>query len=213
MSVNGVSNSNSLIAQLSGVSQTRTRRFENDGDAAAQGVAASNSGGGLFGAIASAFSQIGVGSGAASSSLGSSDSTSSSQDPTQALGAFMQALMAALHGQSAQSQGIANPASQTGADADGDNDGTTSATQGHGGRRGQLQTDLQGLLQQLAASSSTTSQPASDTTVGALQQSFQSLMSAVGDTSGKATLSNFLNALSGQLSGAPATGNIIHTAV
>jgi len=221
MSVSSVSSSNSWINQLSSVNQTRGRRSDNDGDDGVQQAGQGRSGGGLFSAIANALSQIGVGSNtstasSSSSSSNSSDSSSSSsQDPAQALGAFMQSLMAALHAQSAQSQGTTSSSAQAGTDSDGDSDGTTLSTQGHSHHRGHLQSDLESLMQQLASSSTTSSSSSttSDSSVSALQQSFQNLMGAVGDTSSNATLSNFLTALSGQFSGASAIGNVVKTSV
>lgn len=223
MSVNSVSNNSSWISQITGASQTRGRRSDNDGDDGVQQAGQGRSGGGLFSAIANALSQIGVGSSSStasspsssSSSASSDSSSSSSQDPAPALGSFMQSLMAALHAQSAQSQGTTSSSAQAGTDSDGDNDGTTSSTQGHGHHRGHLQSDLESLMQKLASSSTASNSlsTTSDSSVSALQQSFQNLMGAVGDTSSNATLSNFLTALSGQFSGASTTGNVVKTSV
>lgn len=215
MSVSATTNSASSISQLNSTSRTQRQRPDNDGDGDG-GVRGHRrgEGGGFRNAIASALSQLGIGTtsgttASSSSNSASQDSASTSSasqsDQAQALSAFMHSLMAALHAQS-------NPASatapQAGTDSDGDNDGSTAATQGHR-HRPNVQGDLQSLMQELASGSSSTS--GADPTVGALQQSFQSLLSAYGDSGSSATLGNFLQALSSQFPGGSTSGNVVKT--
>lgn len=207
MSIASVQSSN-WVSQVGGVSSSAVRRG-NEGDSDEGGQRVGRQKGGFAAAIASALGQIGVsGATAGSGNTASSTGDTSSQDPAQALSAFMQSLMSALHAQNSQAnaaQGVA------GADADGDGDSSTSSVQGHRHQRPNMQADLQSLIQQLASSGTANASSGSGSAVDGLQQSFQNLMSAVGDTNSNATLSNFLQVLSSQMSGASKVGNAIST--
>jgi hypothetical protein len=180
-------------------------------------------GGGFIDAITQALKQLGVtnqssdGTAATTdSSTDSSSSTKASQDPAQALGAFIQSLMAALH---AQSSGTAATTDATAAAAT-DSANATSATSGHHGGRGHLEADLQSLIQQIdsgttATTASTDSTASSDSSSGSsatsdLQSKSQDLLAALGDSGSKATLGSFLTALESKFEGAPPTGNVVN---
>jgi hypothetical protein len=222
MSVNGISSGTLNVPQLNpanSTSQTASVRADRDGDSDGGRVSGSSGAparGSFAAAINQALSQIGVSGSAAPTASGA---TSTTQDPLQALGKFMHNLFAAL-----QSQGGSQPAAaQGGADSDGDNDGgaasgVSGATGGgrqHGG--GSLASKLQGLIQQLSASSGDTSSSAAsgtanpDSTLAALQQSFQNLVSAQGASGSQATLGSFLQTLAQDLPGASPAGNIVRT--
>jgi hypothetical protein len=186
-------------------------------------------GGGLLSAISNALSQIGVTD--QSSATGSTDSTgsddsstSTTQDPAQALASFMQNLMAALH-----AQGASSP--QQSGDADGDGGNATQAASGvrgghhHHGGAGKMEADLSSLIQNLSSSTSSATSDSSSTdqtsttssTVSSadstLQQSFSSLMQALGNTNSNATLTGFLQALQSNMQGAGPAGNVVNTKV
>jgi hypothetical protein len=83
---------------------------------------------------------------------------------------------------------------------------STSAYQGGGN----LEADIQALIQQLTSSNSSDSSSSSSTTD--LQQSFQNLLSALNgsNNSSVATLENFLLALANNLQGSASTGNVVN---
>ena len=170
----------------------------------------SAAGGRLLQAISAALSQIGVGSNQTSSASTTGDpSSSSTQDPTQALAAFMQDLMAALQSQGS-AQGI-------GTDSDGDNDGSGSVHAGGKHHHPNIQADLQRLIQQVSASdgsSSSTSTTTSTTgsssdTLSSLEQSFQNLLDSLGGSGGTASLGDFLQAFADNMQNASAVGNVV----
>lgn len=217
MTVSNISAGNYWLSQLSQQGNTSHTTGAGGGHVGNLSQAHDN---GLFTALTQALAQIGVNSGSTSSASGGSPSSSSAsgQDPSQALAAFIQSLMAALHGQHAQSSGT-----QGGTDSDGDGSGALGV-HGHGGHHGNLQADLQSLLRQLASSSGVSSSAtstsdtsgtgtstSSDTALSSLDQSFQNLMTAFGDTSGTATLANFLQAFNNTLQGTALGGNVVNT--
>lgn len=226
MSISNIG-SNSAVSniQFSGVSQVASQSTDGDGDNDASRVSKSSANGGRFtSAISKALSQLGVPSGSSSTTANAaSDPTTSStasQDPQQALAAFMQNLFASL-----QSQGSGQTTStHSGTDSDGDSDGSgaASAVSGasggrhhvghHGGGLSKIENGLQNLMQQISSSSSSaTGSTASDSASSPLQQSFQNLLTADGASGSNVTLASFLQTLSQNLQGATPTGNVVST--
>ena len=204
MSVSSIQGNNGLL-QISSPNGGRPPRGHDGDDDEMR--ASSRRGGGLMAAIGNALSQIGVGSSSDSANSSSTENDSSSQDPAQAVSAFVQSLMGALHAQDTQASASQNT---SGTDADGDNDGSTSAAQGHH-RHHHLQADLQSLMQQLSSSNTSNSSSNSTAPSSDLEQSFKNLMSALGNTNSNATLPNFLQALSNQFAGGSKAGNAVST--
>lgn len=219
MITSGISTGNDWLSQLAQMSTTN----QSCSAGTANNTISSNDvgvmlppGGKLLGAITAALSQIGVGGNSTSNSSANTDSSSSSaQDPVQALSAFMQDLMAALHSQSgAQSAGA-----QTGSDGDGDNDGSSASRVGASGRHRHhnIQADLQSLIQQLSASSinsssasaSTGSSNSTDSTLTSLEQSFQNLLDSLGGFGSTANLGGFLQAFAANMQSESALGNVV----
>jgi hypothetical protein len=166
-------------------------------------------GGGLIDAIMQSLSQIGVGQTSAtdnSDTSTSSDSNTTAQNAVQAFGDFMQNLMAALHSQNAGG-------AQGGPPPSGPPPGA-----GNGGGPGQLGSDLESLISQLTSSDSSTSSTdstsdsnTSDTSLSGLEQSFSTLLNALGGSSGTTTLESFLETLSSKLQSNGPSGNVINT--
>jgi hypothetical protein len=170
-------------------------------------------GGGLIDAIMQSLSQIGVGQTSAtdnSDTSTSSDSSTTAQNAVQAFGDFMQNLMAALHSQNAGgAQGGQPPSGQP-------------PGAGNGGGPGQLGSDLESLISELTSSDSSTSSTdstsdstsdssTSDTSLSGLEQSFSTLLNALGGSSGTTTLESFLEALASKLQSNGPSGNVINT--
>lgn len=181
-----------------------------------------------------------TGTGAAASADSGSDVTAS-KTPKQALDAFVQSLFAALHAQSQTSQPPQEGAAISSfAGAGSTGTASASAATGthahrHGGGVGKLEGDLQNLIKELSASTSptatttdATATATSSTALGItgtdnsgsstsspvltqLQQSFSALLSADGAAGSTTSLGNFLQALSQNFHGAPASGNIVNT--
>ncbi|WP_256080943.1 hypothetical protein [Massilia sp. YIM B04103] len=164
--------------------------------------------GGLVNAIADALKSIGVGGTEdAASTDGSTDSTSgASGNAAQALGSFLQDLMAALHEQGG-AQGGSPPYGEAG---QGGGPGGAGGP-GPGGGPGKLASDLQGLISKLDGGASSEDETVSGSTT--LESSFKSLLQALGsDSSDSSTqLSSFLKALANGLPNAGSSGNLINT--
>jgi hypothetical protein len=115
-----------------------------------------------------------------------------------------------------QSQGSGQQAA-SGADSDGDNDGSaasgTTGTPRNGYGASSMESKLQGLIQQLASSSSSASGTGTpnNSALATLQQDFQNLMSAQGASGSQATLGSFLQALSQNMQSTNPAGNIVST--
>ncbi len=233
MAIGGIQGSNYFpqINSLRGVNQPSGAGGDGDGDGSRSGAAGQV--GGFASAISQALSQIGVTipSSSSSSNSATSSSTSGSSSATgtpsatdtsaqQALGNFLQSLFAALQaqGQSLASLGSSN-SSITGVHAGG------RGHHHHGsGGAGQIQTELQSLIQQLTtasgtpgtsgttgSSSATSALGAADT---ALQQSFQNLLTTTqGVTGSQANLTTFLQSLAQNMQSHGATGNLVSTQV
>jgi len=232
MSISNIGSNPAISSiQFSGISQVASQGSDSDGDNDASGVSkVSGSGGRFASAINQALAQIGVTPGSSSTTSSSASdpnsTTSSTQDPQQALAAFMQNLFASLQ---SQNSGQAT-ASNSGTDSDGDRDGSSaaSAVSGasgkshhghHGGGLSKMESGLQNLIQQISSSSSTASTTdattasatATDSTSSSLQQSFQNLLAADGAAGSNASLTGFLQALSQNLQGATSSGNVVST--
>jgi len=130
----------------------------------------------------------------------SSASIFSPQDVVQALGGFMQSLIASLHSQSIQTGNSAN--------SNIDSMGNIFNSQN----------DIQSLVQDLALNSLILSDPnilsnSTNTTQNSLDQSFQNLVGVLGGSSDNMALSDFLQFFSSNLSGNSLSGNVINEQV
>lgn len=198
MSISGVQNS----AYVSQLFQTGSRSgaVGNDGDGDGSLLGAKGGTGQLSSSIMQALSRSGI-----SIPAGSAQPTGS-QDPQQALQAFMQHLFAALQAQMGQASQAA------GSDSDGDNDGSAAsraagaASGQHGGGVGKMEAGLQGLIQQLSSSGSS-----SNFADAALQQSFQGLLTAQGGGASNANLTSVLQTVLQNMQGAGVSGGVINT--
>ncbi|RZI42439.1 hypothetical protein EGT07_14630 [Herbaspirillum sp. HC18] len=171
-------------------------------------------GGGFGSAIKDALSSLGIDldslsdSSSSTSATGATDTSAtetdgSTESASAALKSFMHTLMDTLHAQGS-----------SGAQAQGETEGS-GQVQGPGGHHhgghGNIQADMQSLIQKLSSSSSdSTSSNTSDSDTSELQQSFDSLMNALGASSSgsDATLSKFLQALQGNME---PKGTIVNT--
>lgn len=212
MSVSAINGNNAAITgtQLTGISSAGSGQ-DTDGDN--DGSRGSRVGGGKFAsAISQVLSQLGVSTGSsATGASGAADTSDSSatQDPQQALTAFMQNLYAALQAQ-ASPQTPASDSTAAGSDGSSAVASVSRHHHHHGAGMSKLESGLQNIAQQLSASSSSgTSGSALDN----LQQSFSSLLTADGVSGNGTTLGSFLQALSQNLQSAPATGNVVSTRV
>jgi hypothetical protein len=204
------------LVQTGGTQQSGAVGGDSDGDndgSRASGADRTKGPAAFMDSVFQALSQAGVTGSSSSTSSGDSSSgsnSSSSQNPVQALGAFMHDLFAAL-----QSQG----------GSDGTANGVSGAHGGHhhhhGGGMAQMESNLQGLIQQVSSSSanSTSDSSASATTTAttstsattALEQSYQNLLSSLGATGSSSSLGGFLQALSQNLQGIGSSGNVVST--
>ncbi|HUW29905.1 MAG TPA: hypothetical protein VMV97_15015 [Sulfuriferula sp.] len=225
MSISNIGSNPAISSiQFSGVSQVASQGTDSNGDNDASGVSRASGNGGRFAsAISQALSQLGVSSGSSSTTASTaSDPTSSAatQDPQQALAAFMQNLFASLQSQG----GGQTTAANGGTDSDGDRDGSgaasavsgASGSRHHGGHHGgglsKIESGLQNLMQQISSSgTSATDSTASDSASSPLQQSFQNLLAADGASGSNVTLTSFLQTLAQNLQGATPTGNVVST--
>jgi hypothetical protein len=216
---------------LSGAQQALAS-FQSQGSQANSGAGGASEGAGaLLDAIFQALSHAGVSTTAAtdssSSATGSATtSTASGENPLQALAEFMHNLFTALQSQGGQATQDAQTSAQGTANSDGGSDNTgnpsVSGAPGghhhhHGGDLGQIESKLQGLIQQQSSSTSstsiagTTATSGSSTTNSALQQSYQDLLSSLGVSGSASTLGTFLQALSLNLQGLGSSGNVVNT--
>lgn len=149
-------------------------------------------GGAFIDAIASALKDIGA------TSASGTATASETSDPARALGDFLHSLAEALHGKGGADAPPPPPPGGAG--------GPGGPGGGPGGAGGGLQADLQSLIQSLASDDSSTTTD--------LEQAFSTLVSALGLDASSGTsdkLSEFLQALSTNLQGASASGNLINT--
>ena len=134
-----------------------------------------------------------------------------SQNPLQALGAFLHDLFAAMQ----------TPGSSTIGNAPAGSSAASGVAQGKGGGLAALEANLQKLIQQITASASSagstagpiasTSSTSSTSATAQLQQDYQNLLNSMGATAGSSTLGGFLQALSQNLQGMSHTGNVVNT--
>jgi hypothetical protein len=202
-----------------GTPRMHHRRHDGDGDAG---------GGGLMGGILQALAASGVlrgsdasganADGATSGTGAGSATTRSVSDVASALKDFVGSLMDALRAQS--SGGATGAVPTTGGDPDGDEPGGDGVrgTRGAGfGGPGRFASDLNSLIQQLAAGGTTTtgnSGTSSGTTTSGsgdalanLQASFDALATALGGTGGSSSLSAFLQSFAQTVPQVPTRGN------
>lgn len=219
--VNPISAITLPVSLLVNTLQSVGKGSDSDGDGDRSRVQATGGGSGeqerFLDAILQALSRAGVtgrtGQTEASAASSPDSSPSTTQDPVQALGIFMDALFAALQAQSAQ--GLARGGASTGQQGSGGDSGVkgVQGTSGNVGRHlgagaGGMEARLQGLVQQLSSGLSP-----SGGSQTALEQSFDNLLSALGDSGSKASIGTFLQALSQTLRGAGPTGNVVNTLV
>jgi hypothetical protein len=227
MITNNMNNGMLSIPQLSQMTSTGAatsvgigRDGDNDGSA---GKVNKGRRADFMAALSQAFMQIGANGASTTSATNPTAVTgvSATQDPKQEMRTFMHDLFAALRSTGKGQQG--------GKDSDGDKDGSAaskvSATSGQYGASS-IESKLQNLILQISssdASSATGSAtsasnvsataPTSNTALSALQQDFSNLMGGSQNTSSgtQPTLSSFLQALTQNLQGANAAGNIVNT--
>src|SRR5450830_649812 len=227
----------SSLGSSSAVAQTQylgRQRHDSDQDDGTQGV--SSGGESRFAnAISQALASLGASSSACAtstasgttSSSASTGSTSGTESTQQALSAFAQSLFAALQAQNGtqSSSGTAGntSSSTTSPSAVASASGSGGSHHHHHGGVSQLESGLQGLIQQLGATSSSGSSSSTGTSTGsgtssssnsaidALQSSFSNLLAAVGQSGSGASLTTFLQNLSNNVQGATNTGNVVKT--
>jgi hypothetical protein len=239
MQISGTTAAAYALSQVSQArSASATKRVDGDGDNDGTRVRGSRggAGGGKFiDAIFQALSQIAGPSTSGSATTGSTGaSTSPPSSVLQSLGSFVHDLFAALQSQGGQS--AAAPGTPQGGQSVADSNGTSTSTggdstveapahhrhHGHGGGVAQVEARLQGLIQALASSnaSPTGTQPAdagsaaggpSTDALSKLQQSYQTLLGALGESGSASSLGNFLQALSKNLQGFGSTGSVVQT--
>lgn len=214
MSVSNISSSSNWISQLAQLNKAGHTHRSGSNDAVGSAKPAP-AGGSFVDAIAQALSQIGIdttmtGATAADNTSGTGTSTVAAApvgtDPAQALSSFLQNLLAALQAQGNQATGNAHD------NRDGDKgQGSSSAAIGKGGLpRQNMQADLQSLINKLSSASSSNA-GSTDPAPNALQQSFQSLVEALGGSGGNTTLPGFLKALAHNAPGASLIGGVVST--
>lgn len=187
----------SRLGQLIGSSETNAAQASNSAEA--YSPAGPPASAGMLDAVTQALAKIGVGSSSSASGKTAATASASAEDPAQALAVFMDTLMAALHAQSVRAATKDTNSRIAGSPDD---------------PRHNIQSDMQKLIETLASSlGSSTGSGSSDSSAGALQQSFQKLLSAAGGSSSNATLSDFLLAFARNLPGASSVGNVVSTRV
>ena len=215
MSISGISSHSYTFPQVTqtsgtrGTTQTGSAGGDSDGDndaSAVSGAGAAGGPGGFLGAVFQALSQAGVTGAAPATASGAT-----SQNPLQALGAFLHDLFAAMQ----------TPGGSTSGNAPVGNSAASGVAQGKGGGLAALEANLQNLIQQITASASSagstagsigsTSSTSSTSATAQLQQDYQNLLNSMGATAGSSTLGGFLQALSQNLQGMSHTGNVVNT--
>lgn len=205
MSISALSSSNAA-SQLSAFSRLGGSSSTSNTSGSVDGARPPKSDDGAFlDAIGSALSSIGV---TVDAGEGGSDTATSengaSSDVGQALGAFLHQLMGSLHAQGGSAGGHGE-----------DGEPPSGPPPGGGARAGgpgNIEADLQSLLQKLASTGSDAGD-STESSVTDLPSSFASLLSALGGDegssgSGSSKLSSFLQALSGSLGTASAGGSL-----
>src|SRR5450830_162423 len=220
----------SSLGSSSAVAQTQylgRQRHDSDQDDGTQGV--SSGGESRFAnAISQALASLGASSSASATSTASgTTATSGTESTQQALSAFAQSLFAALQAQNGTQSSIGTAgntsSSTTSPSAVASASGSGGSHHHHHGGVSQLESGLQGLIQQLGATSSSGSSSSTGTSTGsgtssssnsaidALQSSFSNLLAAEGQSGSGASLTTFLQNLSNNVHGATNTGNVVKT--
>lgn len=180
MSVNGVTNQNTQYLQQ--LTSTNARKGGCDG-AKATSASSQGQGSSFAQSLRQALAQL--------NSSASASTSGDSQGVQASIQAFLQQLLSALH---QAGTGHTKPS-----DGDGD-DGVRSSSASTGstasssaaGYHASIQADLQSLMKQVSASSTTDS---------GLQQSFQDMLTAMGAGSGSQTLNGFLQSIAADMQG------------
>ncbi|PWW12785.1 hemagglutinin [Mangrovibacter plantisponsor] len=148
--------------------------------------------GGIYSALANALSESGITLSSADTTATDTDtsSTASTADTEQAVGQFIQVLMAAMHSMSA-------PAAQS---TDTDAPPPPPTVVADSSSENPMQTDLNALISELASSSSSTTSSSSGTEISDLQSAFSSMLASLGQSSSNATLSSVLQSFASTLS-------------
>ncbi|KEA54524.1 hypothetical protein DT73_01215 [Mangrovibacter sp. MFB070] len=150
--------------------------------------------GGIYSALANALSESGITLSSADTTATATDtdtsSTASTADTEQAVGQFIQVLMAAMHSMSA-------PAAQA---TDTDAPPPPPTVVADSSSENPMQTDLNALISELASSSSSTTSSSSGTEISDLQSAFSSMLASLGQSSSNATLSSVLQNFASTLS-------------
>ena len=217
-SISSVSSTNSIY-QTSKVSSGKGTHHLKPDDDSQRG----KDSGGFLGAIDTALKAAGVSGGLTSilgndnASTSSTESTStdatastntSSTDPSSALTAFMQTLMAAL-----QSQGDVNNSTNSSSNSAKSTSESMPPPPPMGMGGGDMESKLQSLMSQLSNSSSSDSS-SSSSDGSSLKSSFDSLMASLGkSSSSNGDLQTFLKSLSSSLEGQGTSGNVVSTKV
>lgn len=219
-SINSISSNNSIQS----LSQIGQRNGMQPPPPPPEGEGHGKDGGGLLGAIDSAlksagiegglesiFGQSGTSSTTSTDGTETTESSDSSTDAASALNSFLQNLISTL-----QSQGTTDTSSEDSTDASSTTEAST--TQGmpppppYGGHG--MEAKLQSLISSLTHSESgdsTTSDTSSDSAGSDLENSFKSLVSALGGDSDSTSLSGFLQALSTSMQHRGPAGNVVST--
>lgn len=214
MSISALSSSNLAATQASAFSRIGSSGASATGAADGGTRPHRPDGGAFMDAISSALSSLGISlddvksSGASTTGAASDEtatdvtdtaSTSATGDAGQALGAFLHQLMSTLHAQNGSSK-----------PPEGEPPSGPPPSGGKGGP-GNIESDLQSLIQKLGSSSSDSSD--SDSGTSALQSSFSTLLQTLGGSSSGSSdkLASFLQSLSSSMGGASSSGNLVNT--
>lgn len=220
MSISALSSSNLAATQASAFSRIGNSGSSATGAAEGGTRGQRPDGGAFMDAISSALSSLGIslddvksssaGSSGTSATDAASDetatettdtaSTSATGDAGQALGAFLHQLMSTLHAQNGSSK-----------PPEGEAPSGPPPSGGKGGP-GNIESDLQSLIQKLGSSSSDSSD--SDSGASALRSSFSTLLQTLGGSSSSGSgdkLASFLQSLSSSMGGASSSGNLVNT--
>lgn len=225
--ISGISNSYQVSHTCSGGNRNSIGSDgDGDNDSDRGGRAGSVRGGGFMSAIMQSLSQLDESSTSPAQGISLRDATNSTANASSsnasgsqaALHTFMHDLFAVLHSQGVNGQGTAL----------GTSDGTTYApAQGHGhhhhdgGSINEIEGKLQNLIQQLSSSGSTqtdtsTATPTAanssetnvDSSLSTLQSDFKNVLSSMGISGDKESLSDFLKSVSQNLQGSSSGLNI-----
>ncbi|MEN3752457.1 hemagglutinin [Mangrovibacter yixingensis] len=179
------------LSYIPSVSSTSSVLATTDLSEVQQATTRHSGSGGIYSALANALSESGITLSSADTTTTDTSSTISTADTEQAVGQFIQVLMAAMHSMSA-------PAAQE-ADTDAPPPPPPAAISDSSSEN-PMQTDLNALISQLASSSSSSTSSSSGTEISDLQSAFSSMLASLGQSSSNATLSSVLQNFASTLS-------------